>query len=131
MYATGALAKYWNDPKVLEKFGKAMGPGSMPGMPGVPGMPGELETQGDTGDADNAGASKDDENAEEEEEEEDIPEIHSLAMDSDVDGLKEFLSQVRPLCALKTVHADAIGKRERERVVFWCGFQFAGRGQGG
>lgn len=57
-------------------------------------MPGELEAQGDTGGADNAGASKDDENAEEEEEEEDIPEIHSLAMDSDVDGLKEFLSQV-------------------------------------
>ena len=101
-----------------------MGPGPMPGMPGMPGAPSEAGAEGIAGSADNARESKEEEDAgaeEEEEEEEDIPEIHSLAMDSDVNGLKEFLSQVRSLCELKTAHADAIGgKKWSFDVVFNC-----------
>lgn len=52
-------SRYWNDPKMLEKFGQAMG-GAFPGMGGMPGAPG----------ADGAAADGAAEGAEEEEEEE-------------------------------------------------------------
>lgn len=32
----GTSCRYWNDPKMLEKFGQAMG-GAFPGMGGIPG----------------------------------------------------------------------------------------------
>lgn len=74
-----AMMKYWNDPKMLEKFGQAMG-GTFPGMGGIPGA--------ETAAANGAAGGE-----EEEEEEEELGEatVHSTASAGEVDNLKELL----------------------------------------
>eukprot|EP00850_Spirogloea_muscicola_P001779 SM000006S19544 [mRNA] locus=s6:1380678:1383442:+ [translate_table: standard] len=69
----GAMMKYWNDPVVMSKIGKAMG--VPPGMPGAS-APG-LAEEGD----------------EEEEEEEEELEVHAAASSGDLETLKVLLAE--------------------------------------
>eukprot|EP00897_Mesotaenium_endlicherianum_P001498 jgi/Mesen1/1376/ME000013S00858 len=85
-----AMMKYWNNPDVLGKLGKAMG-GAFPfgpngGAPGAGGLPFGMPTAG--------GAPAEEETEEEgaEDEEEELT-LHSAASTGDIEGLKAILKE--------------------------------------
>lgn len=87
-----AMMKYWNDPEVLSKLGKAMG--SAFDMPGGEGAIAEGEEEYEEGESE--------------------PTVHSAASEGDVDLLKQLLEE--------GADVDAVDEEGRTALHFACGY---------
>jgi hypothetical protein len=103
-----AMMKYWNDPSVLAKLGKAMGGDAGMAALGAGGM-------GALGGPGGAGGEEDDEEEEEEEEEEGELTLHSAASQGDHEALAVLLAA--PGCEV-----NAKDEEGRTALHFACGY---------
>jgi len=97
-----AMMKYWNDPEMMQKLGKAMGGSGFDlgalGMPGMPGIPGTVGEEGE----------------EEEQEDEEEDNLHAAASAGDVEMIKRLLEG--------GAKADEADEEGRTALHFACGY---------